>query len=153
MLVPENKLRFCLYSLKVLRYWPSRKWGSPLLTIKKVRFSAIDHQESVWGRRVTEKDKLGKKDWSSFHHYLSLSWIKVSLPQYHIYYVRIIDSTISKGMFMIVLWNYENEFEIKLSEELRLHLFLLFVVLQMWNFDLYIYLFTSKQIIRLLYKF
>jgi len=35
--------------------------GSPLLTIKKVRFSAIDNQESVWRKRVTEKDKLGKK--------------------------------------------------------------------------------------------
>ena len=35
--------------------------GSLLLTIKKVRFSAIDNQESVWGRRVTEKDKLEKK--------------------------------------------------------------------------------------------
>jgi len=54
---------------------------------------------------------------------------------------------------MIVLWNYENKFEIKLNEELGLHLSLLFVVLQMWNFDLYIYLFTFKQIIPLLYQF
>jgi len=27
-----------------------------------VRFSAIDHQESVWGRRVTERDRLEKED-------------------------------------------------------------------------------------------
>jgi len=45
-------------------------------------------------KRVTERDGLGKKIEVLG---LGLSWIKVSLSYYHIYYVRIIDSKI--------LWN------------------------------------------------
>ena len=122
--------------VKVLRNWLSRKcvvW----------RFSAIDHQESVWERRVTEKDRLGKEDWSSIHHWLSLSCIKVSLSWYHIYYVRIIDSKI--------LWTYVYDCFMKLWLILHVvseHGCLNFMILHYWSFFPILWTLISNKILK-----
>jgi len=102
-LVKESRV-LSLYSVRVLHngrlfimviktWWTlvkERNYGS----VSAVwGFSTMDHQESVWGRKMTERNRL-EKDIG-----LSLIGFNMEVSFTILYYVRIIDSKISWNIY------------------------------------------------------